>query len=98
MSNYKCNYCDKEYKSYSARGLHYNLKHKLQYEKDKEQNKLNKQHKCPKCCKIFTSRQSKYNHKSFCKFIKEENNKINYEKLQIEINDLKNKLDRVLNL
>jgi hypothetical protein len=98
MNNYKCNYCDKEYKSHSARGLHYNLKHKEQYEKNKIENKLNKEYKCNHCYKIFSSRQSKYNHKKHCNIIKEENNIINYKKLQSEINELKNKLEMVLNL
>lgn len=98
MINYKCNYCDKEYKSHSARGLHYNLKHKEQYEKDKIENKLNKEYKCHKCNKTFSSRQSKYNHKKYCEFIKEENNIINYKKIQNEIKELNNKLDTVLNL
>jgi hypothetical protein len=98
MNNYKCNYCNKEYKSHSARGLHYNLKHKEQYEKDKIENKLNKEYKCNNCYKIFSSRQSKYNHKKHCNIIKEENNIINYEKLQREINELKKKLEMVLNL
>ncbi len=64
MEIYKCNYCDKEYKSCSARGLHYNLKHKEEYTKDKETKKINI---CEYCNKQFSSRQSKYFHKKTCK-------------------------------
>jgi hypothetical protein len=63
MELYKCNYCEKEYKSNSARGLHYNLKHKEQYIKDKE----SKKNCCELCNKQCSSRQLKYYHKKTCK-------------------------------
>ncbi len=63
MELYKCNYCEKEYKSISARGLHYNLKHKEIYIYDKEAKK----NCCEICNKKFSSRQLKYYHKKSCK-------------------------------
>jgi hypothetical protein len=65
MKLYKCDYCEKEYKSLSARSLHYNLKHKEQYIRDKENNK-NKKHTCNMCNKYFSCRQSKHVHKKTC--------------------------------
>uniref|UniRef100_A0A6C0HVD7 C2H2-type domain-containing protein n=1 Tax=viral metagenome TaxID=1070528 RepID=A0A6C0HVD7_9ZZZZ len=67
MELYKCNYCDKEYKSISARGLHYNLKHKELYIKDKKNNKDKKIYMCEICNKEYSCRQSKYFHKKTCK-------------------------------
>ena len=57
-----CKFCNKEYKSYSARSVHYNLKHQEQHTKNKQDKKNN----CELCNKHFTSRQSKYYHKKKC--------------------------------
>jgi hypothetical protein len=72
MELYKCNYCKKEYKSLSARSLHYNLKHKEQYIKDKEEDKINKKYICNICNKHFSCRQSKHVHKKKCKPIEKD--------------------------
>ena len=93
MEIWKCNYCDKEYKSSSARGVHYKLKHKQQYTCDKETNKT-KKYICKYCNHVYSSRQSRHNHKKNCISIKEKNT---YEELKIEINELKDKLNILLN-
>ena len=68
-SKFKCNYCNKIYKSNSARIFHYRKFHNDLYETDKIENtnnKIKKEYKCLKCNKIFTSRQSKHYHIKKC--------------------------------
>ncbi len=86
METYKCNFCDKKYKSNPARTFHYNLKHKEEYIKFKEHEKKNKQFTCEYCNNNFASRQSKYNHKTKCKLFNQ-----NIENTEIEPIDTKNK-------
>ena len=91
MEKYNCNYCEKEYKSMSARSQHYNLKHKDEYVKDKLEKK-NKKYNCEYCEKKYSTRQSCYYHRKKCNKIID--NK--YIKLQNEVTELKNKLNNVL--
>ena len=91
MELYKCNYCEKEYKSYSSRSLHYNLKHKEQHIK----NKQDKKNSCNICNKPFSSRQSKYYHKKICK--KLDNNESLLDKTEELIKENK-QLKETLNL
>jgi hypothetical protein len=62
----KCNYCDKIYKSNSARILHYRKNHNELYEKDKLEQNNKKEYKCLNCSKTFTSRQAKHYHIKKC--------------------------------
>lgn len=63
-----CIYCNKIYKSNSARVLHYKKKHNELYENDKIENlKIQKKYKCLICNNLFASSQSKYNHSKRCK-------------------------------
>ncbi len=76
----KCNYCNKIYKSNSARVLHYRKQHNELYEKDKiEENKIKKEYKCLNCDKNFASRQAKHYHIKKCTVEKKD-----------EISELKN--------
>jgi hypothetical protein len=94
MVIYKCNYCDREYKSSSARLLHYNTKHKEQYIQDKNNEKeQTKKYICKYCNHVYSSRQSRHNHKKNCNAIKETNK---YNELKTEINELKDKLNSLL--
>ena len=66
--DFNCNYCDKIYKSNSARILHYRKTHNELYETDKiEYSKIKKKYKCLICNNLFASSQSKYNHSKKCK-------------------------------
>ena len=66
--DFNCKYCNKIYKSNSARVLHYKQKHNEEYELDKiENSKIKKKYKCLICNNLFASSQSKYNHSKRCK-------------------------------
>uniref|UniRef100_A0A6C0HW88 C2H2-type domain-containing protein n=1 Tax=viral metagenome TaxID=1070528 RepID=A0A6C0HW88_9ZZZZ len=107
MEIYKCNFCDKNYKSNSARTFHYNLKHKSEYIKFKENERENKTFTCEYCNNHFSSRQSKYNHKTKCKLFNNKsekttienvgNNNKTIEKLENKVEQLEKTLNLILN-
>ena len=83
--DFNCNYCNKIYKSNSARIFHYRKTHNELYEKDKIDNlKIKKKYKCLICNNLFASSQSKYNHSKKCKIKQSQIKEIN------EISELKN--------
>ncbi len=64
---FNCNYCDKTYKSNSARILHYKQKHNDEYNKYKTNQTINKkEYTCLNCSKILNSRQAKHYHIKKC--------------------------------
>ena len=88
----KCNYCDRIYKSNSARILHYRKNHNELYEKDKIEKNNKKEYKCVNCNKIFISRQAKHYHIQKCKINQHEN------KVKTDISEISEIKNMVLNL
>jgi hypothetical protein len=80
-----CNYCDRIYKSKSARILHYRKNHNEEYEKDKIEQNKKKEYKCVNCDKNFASRQAKHYHIKKCTI----KNKNDISELKNEISELK---------
>lgn len=83
MSDFKCNYCDKSYKSYASLNNHYSIKHR-DVHKDAMDEKHNqvKIYKCSICNLQLNSRTTKYRHEQKCKqmMILEEEIKKNTQK------------------
>jgi hypothetical protein len=92
---YKCGYCEKEYKSSQSKSNHIMLKHKEEHIKFKEECK----NKCSKCDKILSCAQAKSRHEKKCiennMKILEEKNKLLEDILKEMI---KNKQNNVNNL
>ncbi len=94
--SYNCKYCDKIYKSNSARIFHYKQKHHDEYEIDKlEIEKNKKEYKCNKCDNIFNSKYSKYYHSKKCKIDIINNSKNEITELRESVSELK---ETIMNL
>jgi hypothetical protein len=91
---YKCNDCNKEYKTYQTLWIHNKKFHTINNEKLTEsqhtgQHKVNiNALKCSKCMKVFKHKQSKSRHMKTCNVNEDLAKKV--EKLEAEIKTLKN--------
>ncbi len=68
MSEFKCNYCSKLYKSYASLNNHYSIKHREAHKNImNEKNNQEKIYKCSTCKLQLNSRTTKYRHELKCK-------------------------------
>ncbi len=94
---YKCGYCEKEYKSSQSKSNHIMLKHKDEHIKFKEEYK----NRCSKCDKMLSCPQSKSRHEKKCMEnnikVLEEKNKLLEELLKEMIKNKQSNINNINN-
>jgi hypothetical protein len=106
---FKCEHCNKQFKSYQSRWNHVNRYHNNTVSekvsnskgdgKDKSKEKINKVYECRYCDKIYKHKQTRYAHEKICKTSENNENLKDIVKEQNkQIQELKDMLQKALKI